>query len=144
MRTVCGLPPSRIKNMKKTKIYLSVHGGGEEQKFITEGEVSERSGRTEYRFRADGAQFTITFSENVVIERKGNIAYRIELNETALTQTMICTEFGFLPAEVKTIRSEKSLEHGLEYKGEYEMRFEEFSQRHTVKFRACDTGRADV
>lgn len=127
--------------MNRVKIYLCVQGGGEEQKFITEGEVSERNGRTEYHFRADGAQFSISFSEYVVIERKGDISYRIELNETARTRTMIGTGFGFLSAEVKTIRSEISRERGLEYKGEYEMRFEEFSQRHTVKFRARDAGR---
>ena len=127
--------------MRKTEVLLFVSGeGGRERIEATAEETREGPARV-YRFAAGGAEFTLRFAETVIIAREGGIAYRIELNPDKTTYTEIVTEYGFLSAEVKTLRSEIFRKNGFYFRGEYELHYDGYAQRHEVSFFSLGEGR---
>lgn len=127
--------------MRKSEVVLFVKGEGTEEKIAAEAEeLCEGAART-FRFRADGGEFTLKFGETVTICRTGGIAYRIELDPNRTTTTEIVSEYGFLSAEVKTLRSEIQQKNGFYFKGEYELLLEGYAQRHKVSFFTRESGR---
>lgn len=120
--------------MDNTQVLLFVSGGGTKQRFSASAEeLSEGSARV-FRFAAEGADFRISFADTVVIRRQGSISYALELNTERPTRTEIITEYGCLAAEVRTLRSEIQEKNGFCYRGEYEMMYNGFVQRHKVEF----------
>ena len=120
--------------MRKTEIRLFAKGGGAEEKIAAAAEETLEGAEQVFRFSADGAAFAFRFGKTAVIERSGGIAYRIELDPDQTTYTEIVTEYGFLSAEVKTLRSEILRKNGFYFKGEYELHYEGYTQRHEVSF----------
>ena len=118
--------------MGKTEVFLFVNGGGVREKIAAAAEETDEGGVHAFRFCADGAEFSFRFGGTAVIERSGGIAYRIELDPSRTTYTEIVTEYGFLSAGVKTLRSEISRKNGFYFKGEYELLFEGYAQRHEL------------
>lgn len=129
--------------MRKMEIVLFVKGDGPRERIAAEAEETLESGAAVYRFFADGARFTLRFGAHAAIEREGDIAYRVELDPNRTTYTEIVTEYGFLSAEVKTLRSEIHRKNGLKFKGEYEMKVEGVAQRHEVSFYAEEKRRTE-
>ena len=127
--------------MRKTEVHLFVNGGGVRQKIAATAEESTGAAGQVFRFRSDGAAFVFRFAERVVIERSGDIRYRIELDPDKKTYTEIVTEYGFLSAEVNTLRAEIQRKNGFHFKGEYELHFDGYTQRHEVSFFALSHGR---
>lgn len=123
----------------ETDVVLFVNGGVRE-KIAARAEETRADSAVAFRFAADGAEYLLRFAETAVIQRTGGIAYRIELNPNKTTYTEIVTEYGFLSAEVKTLRAEILRKNGFHFKGEYELHYEGYVQRHQVSFFALGEG----
>ena len=127
--------------MGKRKVQLFVHSEDSVQRFAAVADESCEKGGTVFRFQAEGAEFELRFAGTVFICRQGGIAYCLELDPSRTTHTEIVTDYGSLIAEVRTIRSEIYRKKGFCYKGEYEMRYGDFVQRHEVEFFSESDGR---
>lgn len=124
----------------ETDVVLFVNGGGVREKIAARAEETRGDSAVAFRFAADGAEYLLRFAETAVIQRTGGITYRIELNPNKTTYTEIVTEYGFLSAEVKTLRAEILRKNGFHFKGEYELHYEGYVQRHQVSFFALGEG----
>ena len=124
----------------ETDFFLFVNGGGVREKIAARAEETRADSAVAFRSAADGAEYLLRFAKTAVIQRTGGIAYRIELNPNKTTYTEIVTEYGFLSAEVKTLRAEILRKNGFHFKGEYELHYEGYVQRHQVSFFALGEG----
>ena len=128
--------------MHRTQVLLFAKGGGEEQRISAPAAEWSEGGARVFRFSSGGAEYEFRFGKTAVIRRKGELAYCIELDPNRTTYTEIVTEYGFLSAEVRTLRSEILRKNGFYFKGEYELYYEGYEQRHEVSFFALSEGRA--
>ena len=128
--------------MRRTQVLLFAEGGGEKQRISAQAEECAEGDALVFCFSAEGAEFVFRFGKTAVIRRKGGIAYSIELDPNRTTYTEIVTEYGFLSAEVRTLRSEILRKNGFYFKGEYELYYDGYAQRHEVSFFALSERRA--
>ena len=127
--------------MQKTEVLLFVRGGDTNERIAAEAAETCEGGARVFRFREGGVEYCLRFAETASISRAGGVAYTLELDPGRATRTQIVTEYGFLSAEVKTLRAEISRKNGFSFRGEYELQFDGYSQRRKVSFYARGGGR---
>lgn len=123
--------------MKKYSIYLKAVSEEGEERFSVQGERLDREGGDLFRFTAGDAEYSIFLGEVPSVSRGGDLSYKIFLDSSKETFSVIQTAFGSFSVGVKVERlSMRFRESAYFFKAEYILSFSDFDRKHSILFTA--------